>query len=130
MDELLQQLESTGYSWAAFGWAKAPKGDYGVYSLDGENDLIAAGKHAEKAIRLSLDYFTRAIDRKVIYGPRPADGYMTTTPGLYAHFDHYPCKTAIEAALDRANCAWYLNSVQFEDDTGFVHFEWIVEVLG
>ena len=37
---------------------------------------------------------------------------------------------AFEAALDAAPCvgAWYRNSVQYEEDTGLTHFEWVWEV--
>lgn len=130
MDELIQALLETGYQFAAYGWSKAPDGDYGVYALDGANDLVAGGKHAEKVNRLSVDYFTRSIDTSVVFAPRGSDEYLTRMEGLYSYIDHHPAKTAIEAAFDHADIAWYLNSVQFEEDTGYVHFEWIVEVLG
>lgn len=130
MDDLIRELTATGIPFAAYGWSKAPKGDYGVFSLDGANDLIAAGRHVERATRLTVDLFTRAIDIDVVFAPHGSDGYETPPPEeLYTHFEHNPKKEAVEAALERVECAWYLNSVQFEDDTGFVHFEWVVEVL-
>lgn len=129
MDELIRELEATGYAWAAYGWSHAPDGDYGVYSLEGANDLVASGRHVERAQRLTVDYFTRAIERDVVYAPHGSDGYRMPDGEIYAHFERIPAKLAVEAALDRANCAWFLNSVQFEDDTGYVHLEWIAEVL-
>lgn len=129
MDELIKELESTGIPFAAYGWSKAPKGDYGVYALDGANDLVAAGKHSERATRLTVDVFTRAIDVDVIFAPKQSDGYETQPGPLYSNFEHNPKREAVEAALERARCAWYLNSVQFENATGFVHFEWLVEML-
>lgn len=129
MDELIQALIATGIPFAAYGWSKAPKGDYGVYSLEGSNDLIASGRHAERVSRLTVDVFTRAIDVDVIYAPKHKDGYETPPPEqLYSYFSHNPKKEAVEAALERVRCAWFLNSVQFESDTGFVHFEWVVEI--
>ena len=36
----------------------------------------------------------------------------------------------VEDALDEIGAAWYLNSVQFENDTGLIHIEWVVETVG
>lgn len=102
MDELKAALENTGYAFAHFGWSKAPVGDYGVYAEDGANDLEANNRHVEHILQGTVDYFTRD---------------DTGTP-----------KSTIEAALDAVPCAWYLNSVQFEDDTGYIHYEWVFEV--
>lgn len=130
MDELVQALLSTGYPFAHFGWSRAPKGDYGVYAEEGANDLVADGRHVERAIRLTIDYFTRAVDKTAAYNTQTPGLYDTQTPGVYTWFSAHPAKTAIEAALDRCGAAWYLNSVQFEQDSGFVHFEWVCECCG
>ena len=102
MHELVTALESTGYAFKHFGWSKAPAGDYGVYSEEKGNDLRANDIHVETMLRLTVDYFTRD---------------DSGTP-----------KKTIEAALNSIPCAWYLNSVQFERDTGYIHWEWVVEV--
>ena len=128
MDELMQALQSTGYEFAHFGWSKAPAGDYGVYAEEGANDLVANGQHVERVIRLTIDYFTRNVDSRVAYNAR-SDGAYDTTSGVYSWFSAHPAKQAIENALDQVHAAWYLNSIQFESDTGYVHFEWVVEVL-
>lgn len=101
MDELATALTNTGLPFAHFGWSKAPSGDYGVYAEDGANDLIAGNKHVEKVLQGTVDYFTRD---------------DSGTP-----------KATIEAALDSVPVAWYLNSVQFENDTGYIHYEWVFE---
>ena len=101
MDELATALTNTGLPFAHFGWSKAPAGDYGVYAEDGANDLIAGNKHVEKVLQGTVDYFTRD---------------DSGTP-----------KATIEAALDSVPVAWYLNSVQFENDTGYIHYEWVFE---
>ena len=101
MDELINALAETGYQFAHFGWSKAPDGDYGVYAEDGANDLIAGNKHVEKVLQGTVDYFTR-----------DDSGYP---------------KVAIEFALDSVPVAWYLNSIQFESDTGYIHYEWVWE---
>ena len=130
MDELITNLLATGYDFAHFGWSKAPSGDYGVYAEEGANDLVANGRHVERAIRLTVDYFTRAVDKRVTYNTTTPGVYDTNGNGAYSWFDAHPAKTAIENALNNSPCVWYLNSVQFENDTGYVHFEWVVEALG
>ena len=104
MDELENALNGTGLPFAHFGWSKAPAGDYGVYAEDGANDLISNGKHAERVLQGTVDYFTRD---------------NSGAP-----------KTTIETALDGIGIAWYLNSVQLEEQTGFIHYEWVFEVMG
>lgn len=102
-DKLTDALDATGYLFALFAWSKSPDGDYGVYAPDGSNDLHAGDQHAEHAVEGTVDYFTR-------------DG--TGTP-----------QAVIEHALDNVDaCSWYLNSVQFESDTGYIHYEWVVQV--
>lgn len=103
LEQLVTALNGTGLAFAHFGWSRAPEGDYGVYAEDGANDLEAGDEHAEKALTGTVDYFTRD--------------------------DSGACKDEIEAALEAAGCAWALNSVQFEDDTGLIHWEWTFEVL-
>lgn len=103
LDTLKTALNATGLSFAHFGWSKAPSGDYGVYSEDGANDLVADNVHAERAVEGTVDYFTR-------------DDTLAAQP-------------VIEAALITAGCAWYLNSVQLENDTGYIHLEWVFQVI-
>lgn len=102
LDALITALTGTGYSFEHYGWSKAPAGDYGVYAEDGGNDLEADGKHAEKALTGTVDYFTRD---------------DSDTP-----------RTTIEAALETC-CVWSLNSIQFEPDSGYIHYEWVFEVV-
>ena len=77
---------------------------YFVWQEDGANDLEADGVHAEKSVSGTTDLFTKQ------------------------EFD--PWKEQFEAALDAAGIAWYLNSIQYEEDTGFTHYEWVWEVAG
>ena len=104
MNDLVTALTATGLQFAHFGWSKAPAGDYGVYAEDGANDLIAGNVHRERVIEGTVDYFTR-------------DATLA-------------CKATIETALNGCGAAWYLNSVQFENDTGYIHLEWVFQVMG
>jgi len=104
MDELVTALNATELKFAHFGWSKAPKGDYGVYAEDGANDLVAGNVHSERVVEGTIDYFTR-------------DASMAA-------------KATIEAALNGVPVAWRLNSIQFENDTGYIHLEWVFQVQG
>ena len=68
-------------------------------ALDAENALLLANRHAEKAQRGRTNLYTKI------------------------EFD--PWKEDFERELNRAGIAWRLNSAQYEEDTGFWHFEWI-----
>lgn len=102
MEEIINTLKAQGLLFAHYAWSHAPSGDYGVWAEDGANDLSADDRHAEHVTRGTIDYFTRN------------DSGMP--------------RTTIEAALD-GKCAWYLNSIQIEEDTGYIHYEWVVEWL-
>ena len=77
---------------------------YFVWQEDGGNDLLADNEHAEKAVTGTTDLFTKM------------------------EFD--PLNDEMEAAFDASPyIAWALESVQFEPDTGFTHYEWRWEVV-
>ena len=77
---------------------------YFVWQEDGANDLETDGRHGERAVTGNTDLFTKL------------------------EFD--PWKEAFEAALDSdPYISWYLNSVQYEENTEFTHYEWVWEVL-
>lgn len=102
LEQLKAALDSTRIPFAFAAWSEAPSGDYGVYTPDGANDLEADDTHAEKAIAGTVDYFTRS--------------------------DGGTAKALIETALDTVEgLAWQLNSVQYENDSGYLHFEWAFE---
>lgn len=75
---------------------------YFVWQEDGANDLEANGAHTEKAMQGTTDLFSKT------------------------EFD--PWAAEIEASFTAAGIAWYLSSVQFEEETGFWHWEWVWEV--
>lgn len=85
--------------------AHAMKSDrYFVWQEDGANDLIVGGIHAEKAVIGTTDLFTKK------------------------EFD--PWKEELEAAFDASPYIfWKLNSVQYEEETGFYHYEWVWEAI-
>ncbi len=64
--------------------------------------LWAGGAMIEQAIQGTIDYFTRT--------------------------ENDPQVMQIQSALTDADISWRLNSVQYEDDTRYIHYEWIFEV--
>jgi hypothetical protein len=103
MDRLEAALAGTGLLFARYAWDKAPNGDYGVISISHGDDFIADGHHAERGTHFFVDYFTRDTSD----APR----------------------NAIETALDGVS-AFSLRSVQHEDETNYIHYEWVVNIVG
>ena len=76
---------------------------YFVWQEESRDDLIADNLHIEKSVAGTTDLFTML------------------------EFDSWA--EQFEAALDAASgIAWELNSVQYEQNTGFWHYEWIWSV--
>lgn len=100
-------LKATNIPVAHYGWEKnrLPAADYIVYAEDGANDFMADEKHVERATEGTVDLFTRN------YARDAAD----------------PIEEALEGLT---GVAWSLNSIQFEEDTRYVHYEWVVQELG
>lgn len=98
MDEILTELKKLG-AFADYAWSHAPADNYGVIAIDGQNALRAGDATAEKVSEGTIDWFTR----------NPA----STMPG------------DVESLLDRLGASWYQNSVQYESDTGLLHYEWV-----
>ena len=71
---------------------------YFVWGEMGQDDLEASNIHAEKAVTGYTDLYTKQ------------------------EFD--PWKDQIEESFDKYGIFWSLNSVQYEEETGFTHYEW------
>ena len=76
---------------------------YCVWMEDGENGFEADDLKADQAITGTVHYFTKT----------EYDGALDDIQGV----------------LDTYGAAWYLNSVQYEDETGLIHYEWVFEVV-
>lgn len=77
---------------------------YIVWAEDSRTDLLADNKHVEAGIEGTIDLFT----------PNEDDPLMTAIPGL----------------LNDLPIAWYQNSVQYEQDTRLIHYEWVWKLYG
>ena len=103
-NKLKTALEATGYSWAHYGWSHAPDGDYGTWGEERARDLEADDVHAETATICFVSYFTRD--------------------------DSGEPRRAIERALNALRIPWKLSGIDYEEDTGYIHYSWYCTVLG
>ena len=102
LDKLESALNATGIPFARFGWKNAPETENGVWGEDSAGHFYADNKMDAQTTEGTIDLFTKN-----------ADGSG---------------KEKVQKALDSIECSWHLSSVQFEDDTGLLHYEWIFEV--
>ena len=84
------------YHYQAPAETKAP---YIVWAEDDRIDLKAGNIHAEKAWQGTLDFFT--------------------------HTEFDSGFGYIEALFDAKGFSWRFESVQFEEDTDLIHYEWV-----
>lgn len=86
-------------------WRPRLQVPYCVWAEDGEVNRINANNHKlGQTLEGTVDYFTKK------------------------EFD--PMLEKIQDALNGAEgVAWHLNSTQYEDDTGILHFEWVFRVI-
>ena len=75
---------------------------YFVWAEDGTNDLSSDGVHTERAVVGTTDLYTKM------------------------EFDQWADE--LEAAFEAAGISYYRNSVQYEEETGYIHTEWVWEV--
>lgn len=77
---------------------------YIVWAEDGQSGgLYSDNRMSEQVIQGTIDYFTKTEDD--------------------------PNIDKIQDALNSAEIPFRLNSVQYEEDTGFIHYEWLFEVI-
>ena len=78
---------------------------YIVWAEDNQVDSVwADGMMQEQAIEGTIDYYTKT--------------------------ENDPNVQKIQDALNNGGISWRLNSVQYEDDTKFIHYEWTFSVSG
>lgn len=101
LDALLNILNGfTDIPFVELAWSHSPDDKYGVITLDNQIPLNAdADPVSEKMLTGFVDVFVK----------KPQD--LSTV-------------TDVESAMKRLGIWFALNSVQFEDDTGYVHYEW------
>ena len=102
-DDLKKALDKTGIPFAETAWETAPATDYGTIALDGPGESVwADDRISEQAIQGTVDLYT-----------------------------HGPGRTQmkkVQAALDGEGVSWRINSIQYEEETGLMHYEWVFEL--
>lgn len=100
-ETLIERLQALEIPLAEYAWDVRPDGDYLVIGIDQEGaSLEADGQKVNQAPQGTVDLFSKSNDRETMQ--------------------------AVQAVLDALDgCAWYLNSVQYEDDTRLLHWEWV-----
>lgn len=58
-----------------------------------------------------------------------AERAVIGTTDLYTKIENDPWCEKLEVALTAAGISWYRNSIQYEEETGYIHTEWVWEVL-
>ena len=77
---------------------------YIVWAEDGEADSTSGdNKKIDQVLQGTIDYFTKT------------------------EFD--PNVEVIQEKLNSAEISWRLNSIQYEEDTGYIHYEWVWELI-
>lgn len=77
---------------------------YIVWAEDGEADSTNGdNQKTDQVLQGTIDYFTKA------------------------EFD--PNFELIQEKLNSAEISWRLNSIQREEDTGYIHYEWVWELI-
>lgn len=83
-----------------FSACKGEKAPYLVWAEDSAGpDVHADGGLAEETLEGTVDYFTRQ--------------------------EYDPVYERVGPALEEIGAACYLNSIQYEADTGLIHYEWV-----
>lgn len=83
-------------------WRPKMQPPFTVWQEQGENGFEADNRKAEQGVTGSVDYFTRA--------------------------DMDPVIDQIQQLMTDLGMAWTLNSIQYEDETNLIHYEWLWEV--
>ncbi|MFR1802096.1 MAG: hypothetical protein ACLSWS_08610 [Faecalispora jeddahensis] len=60
---------------------------------------------------------------------KPTIGIITGAVHLFTKTECDPFFDAVQNALSGIDIAWKLNSIQYEDATGYIHYEWVWEAV-
>lgn len=104
-DELVSKLKAIqGVQFTEYEWKTRPNGNHGTVQLDFEaEDDNGDDRHQNRAWEGSVD--------------------------LYTHGKAMLIVAAVESALeDVCEGSWYLNSEQYEQETGLVHREFVFQI--
>ncbi len=102
LDEIKNALLEVGVPVSRYSAVEQPD-KYIVWAEDNQAAALwADGKMVSQAVEGTIDYYTK----------------MENDPNV----------DKIQSELNDGNISWRLNSVQFENDTGFIHYEWVWQI--
>ena len=104
-DTLVTLLKAIrGVQFAEYEWKTRPSGNFGTVQLDFEaDDNNGDDRKQHRAMEGSVDLFTRGKEMMIV--------------------------AAVESALENVcEGSWYLNSEQYEHETGLIHREFVFEI--
>ena len=104
-EDLVDALQNiAGVQFAEYEWKTRPTGNYGTVQLDFEaDDDNGDDMHQDRAWEGSVDLFTRGKEMLIV--------------------------AAVESALEEiCEGSWYLNSEQYERETGLIHREFVFQI--
>ena len=90
--------------------------------------------HYQRPSRESLDRYVIWAEQvevnSLMVGNRKAEQQIQGTIDLFTLTEFDPAVDGIQEALDAAeHVTWELTSVQYEDETAFIHYEWTFTVV-
>lgn len=105
-EALVNALKATGIPFAEYQWSTRPAGDFGVVQLERSVATVEGdGEIQERAYEGSVDLYMKGRDNS---------------------------KIALVKQVLTAQCggAFVLSSIQFEEETGLLHYEWVFQLEG
>ncbi len=98
--DLLLEVTPNVFHYLAF----AENDKYIVWAEDGEAGSLESDNHkTEQLIQGTIDYFTKT--------------------------ENDPNFKLIQEKLNSSDISWWLNSIQHEEKTGYIHYEWIFNMI-
>ena len=104
-DELVRELQAiSGVQFAEYEWKTRPAGNHGTVQLDFEaEDDDGDDEHQNRPWEGSVDLYTHGKEMMIV--------------------------AAVESALENVcGASWYLNSEQYEHETGLIHREFVFQI--
>lgn len=104
-DALVTELQGiSGVQFREYEWKTRPDGNYGTVQIDFEAEVDNGDDgRQDRAFEGSVDLFTRGKEMMIV--------------------------AAVETVLEKhCSGSWYLNSEQYEHDTGLIHREFVFQL--
>lgn len=103
-DELVTALKGTGIPFAEYGWSTRPTGAFGVVQLERSVETLEGDNEIQnRAFEGSVDLYMPTRDKTLIGKVK-------------------------EVLIAQCDGAFTLSSIQHEEETGLLHYEWVFQL--